>query len=75
MWLINERKAGSAITSKASKTSTILINPIPSRALSPGILNEARPGLLYGLTQPNFNKGGIFFWVSSPDESEVGGVE
>jgi hypothetical protein len=75
MWLINERKAGSAITSKASKTSTILINPIPSRALSPWILNEACPGLLYRLTQPHFHKGGIFSGVSSPDKSEICCVE
>lgn len=75
MRLINERNTGPAITSKTSKIIAILINSIPSRTLSPRILNKSCPGFLDRLTQPHFNKGGIFFWVSSPDESEVCCVE
>lgn len=75
MRLVNKRNAGPAITSKTSKIIAILINSIPSRPLSPRILNEARPGFLYRLTQPHLNKGGIFFWVSSPDKPEICCVE
>lgn len=71
VWLINERNAGPTITSKACKTIAILIDSVPSRALSPRILNESCPGGLYRLTQPHFNKGGIFSWVISPDKPEV----
>ena len=75
MWLINKRNVGPAITSKTSKIIAVLINSIPSRACSPRILHEACPGFLDRLAQIHFNKGGIFFWVSSPDESEVCCVE
>jgi hypothetical protein len=75
MRLINERNVCPAITSKTCKIIAILINSIPSRTRSPRILNKACPGFLDRLTQPHFNKSGIFFWVSSPDESEVCCVE